>query len=716
MGILSRLYTVFGQKSVDNNLTYGGTWTPVGASSDSVHERNLLHANKEWVYIAVDKVAAGVTSVPIKVMRYRRNGDDQEVFDGPLVEFLERPGAGFTGKDFIYLNTVYKELTGNAFWERVKGNKVAPLIPTLVSPVLVGDRLAQYRYTSGATERTLKLEDVLHDRYIDPARPYWGAGKLQKIARWVDTSGFANEFLRRFFLNGATFGGFIETEEESRERIELIKLGLANDHVGVENAHKIAVLPKGAKFSQTLADMSQIEMGATDDRYRDKILAGFGVPKTLVGLTTEVNRASAEAAEYVFARYTVKPILDDLMEFLNVNVAKVLDPSGQYYFAYEEFVPVNMEVALKEREISLARQQYKTVNEVRAEVGLPPVPGGDVIYGAPFQVPLGQPQQAPEAPVSDDEDEDDETPTPPQKSRAVRLPERVRRFADREASLDSIADALATKLKDAPASREGDILDERELADEAAHKDFVSRVESFLKRMENTVRDFNAEQQRRVVKNLGTITKAVSKKDVFDMTEEIAIMVNFVEPILGDLLTKQAIAEYQAQGFAGKFDSTDAITKRVLERAARRLAKSYNNTTAVLLKRALNAGIQEGEGLGQLTKRVQEIYEFSDVTRARAVAHTETFYIANEGSREAYRQSGVVKTMRWYTAQDERVCPHCHPINGTVIDVNDVFFKKGDQMVGEDGSILKLNYRAINVPPLHTNCRCFIRPETVEIN
>jgi HK97 family phage portal protein len=703
MDLFSFLRGFGSSKKAASDSSFGGNWTIINGGNDGINDRNLLSANQEWVFIAVDKVASAVASVPFKVMKYARNGDEQEVFDGPLVKFLEKPSSNFTGKDFIYLNTAYKELTGNAFWER-KDQNINPLIPTSVTPNIDNGKLTSLRYSGGGVERIIPYKDVLHDRYIDPSKPYWGVGKLQKIARWVDTSSFSNEFLRRFFLNGATFGGFIETEEESEARVKLIQAGLTNDHVGVRNSHKIAILPKGAKFARGNANMAEMEMGETDDRYRDKILAAFGVPKTLVGLTTEVNRASAEASEYIFARYTVEPIAKALVEFLNENIAKKLDPTGKTYFAYDEFVPVNREIELKEREIALNKQPYMTVNEVRAAAGLPPVKGGDTIYGNPFQVPLGSPQASPEAPVADDEEDD--TP-PPAKSRSRAIPAHVRRQAKTESALEKVVSSIVKKMADIEATKD---------TDEAAHKDFVGRVDGYRDQMEKAVRDFNNRQERQVILDLTSITKAVSKTDLWDKEKEIDIMVDFVTPILGALLTEQAIAEYTAQGFAGEFDSGSAIIKQTVALAAKRLAKSYNNTTAELLKRALNDGIQEGESLAQLTKRVQDIYVFSDQVRAKAVAHTESFYIANKGNLEAYRQSGVVKSQRWYTAEDEMVCPHCNPMSGRIVGVDEAYFKKGDVLVGTDGSKLNLNYRTMDVPPLHTNCRCFIRPELIEID
>jgi len=672
------------------------SWIPMTGGYPSVNQSHLLEANKEWVFVAVDKVASSMAGVRFKAMRYSRAGDDQEVFTGPLVDFLESPAQNFTGKDFIYLNAVYKELTGNAFWERLHGGrKLSPLVPTRVTPVLSNGQLVGYRYTNGSDQRTIKLKDLLHDRYIDPAKPYWGKGKLERIAPWVDASAFATELLNRFFVNGATFGGFIETEEESEERIKLIKAGISNDHVGVAKAHKIAVLPKGSKFTKGVANMAEMEMGATDDRYRDKILAAFGVPKTLVGLTTEVNRASAEASEYIYAKYTLKPIADQFLEFLNANVAGLLDPTGKQYFAYDDFVPDNMELKIKERESSLNKQPYKTVNEVRAEVGLPPAQGGDVVYGTPGQAPLGEPQPAAVPATAPEDDNADEEPK-------KALPARARSAFRRERIFDGIVQKVA------------EIAETQDL-DAEDHRAFVDRVDARKGSLEETVRQFNAIQEKEVLERVQRITKAVDQNELFDMTGDVALLVDFVSPILKDLMLEQAAADFIGQEFPGTFDQAKPRIALTIETAAKRLATSYNSTTAKLIAKQLNEGIEKGEDLRQLTQRVNSVYDYSNTVRAETVAHTEAFYIANEGSREAYRQSGVVKTMRWYTAEDERVCPFCGPEDGRIIGVDDVFYEKGTTL-SVDGKTLDLDYRTIDVPPLHARCRCRILPEEIAIN
>jgi len=690
MEFLKRLWPFGGQKQRSKDSS-GGSWSVLYPSD--VDERALLERNKEWVYISVDKVARAVASVRFKVMRYSRTSDDQEVFDGPMVDFLESPADNFTGKDFIYLNEAYKQLTGNAFWELLKGNQVAPLIPPQVRPILSKEKLIGFEYYESVTKRVLPLDKVLHDRYVDPRKPYWGVGRLEKVARWVDTSSFANEFLRLFFVNGAQFGGFIETEEETEERIKLIKIGLDQEHVGVQNSHKVAVLPKGSKFAPATANMQEMQFGEMDDRYRDKILSAFGVPKTLVGFTTEVNRAAAEASEYIFAKYTVKPAVEDLIEFLNARVAPLFDPAGRHYFAYDEFVPENVDAKLKERELALGKRPYKTVNEVRAEDGLPPVEGGDEI---PEPIQPAQPGQG-------------DKQVGPVKARAAvngevgqkPVPRRARHFERKERLVSGIAESVVK------------FVEEHVDPDELAHKAFVGRVGDHEKLLADKVRDFNGRQEREVVERLGRITKDVSKSDLFDHSAEVSLMVDFVTPLLKGLLIEQAVAEWEAQGFDGAFSTGDSAIGKIVETAAKRLAKKYNDTTASLLKKALNDGIAEGDDIGRLTDRVRQVYEYSNSVRAEMVARSESFYIANKASREAYIQSGVVKTVRWYTAEDERVCEFCGPMHGRTIDVKGTFFKKGDVMEGSQGGSLTLDYRAIDVPPLHTSCRCFIRPSEI---
>jgi HK97 family phage portal protein len=688
MDIFSKIKGAFSkkEKAVSDSSAYTGFNTMLAGGD--VSNQNLLANNKEWVFIATDKVSKAVASVRYKVMKYEKNGDDKEVFDNELARFLDRPSKHFTGKDFTYLTTAYKELTGNAFWDIRDVKNIIPLISTSVQPKVDKEKkLVGYKYQIGGKAYDYTLDEVVHDRYADPANPFWGVGKLSKIARWVDTSVYANEFNRLFFEQGAQFGGFFETDEESMERIKLIKAGLVNEHTGVRNAHKIGVLPKNTKFVAASATMQDMQFAEMDDKTRDKILAGFGVPKTLVGLTTDVNRASAEASEYIFAKYTVKPIVDGYVQFLNEYIVPLFDKTGQFYIAYDEFIPMNEEITIRENQAALANGAYKTINEVRAEHGLPRISGGDTIFGTPFGMPIGSPEKSVEV-----------------------KPQRIRSLTvTKEKMSDDIAEKAVEALSKKKDKKSNDEIDE------VKHKEFVSRVTAYQKQMMDKIQAFNQQQKREIIGKLQTLTRAVVKGEIFDYETEVELMVDMVSPLLTGLLTEQAIKEWEENGFAGAFNPTEENIAKIINDSATKMSKSYNDTTLNLIKNSLNEGIKNGESIAQMTSRIADIYAFSDTARALQVAHTETFYTANVASKIAYEQSGVVKTIRWYTSQDHRVCEFCGPLHGEIIDVQADFFKKGQTVYGANGGTLNLDYRSIGEPPLHPNCNCFIRPEEIVV-
>ena len=106
------------------------------------------------------------------------------------------------------------------------------------------------------------------------------------------------------------------------------------------------------------------------------------------------------------------------------------------------------------------------------------------------------------------------------------------------------------------------------------------------------------------------------------------------------------------------------------------MARSYNETTLAQLKQVLSEKLTQpgGTNLAELTEAVDGVYSFADETRAGLIAKTESFRAANWANKEAWEESGVVKTLKWYTAEDDHVCPQCQALDGTVVGIEDKFF------------------------------------------
>ena len=685
------IFNIFKKKSVEEYSQFD-SFTGIGDKS-TVNTKNLLSNNKNWVYVCVDKLSSSISGVGIQLKKYNSKGDDEEVFDHELLTFLFNPSRQLTMRQWIYTHITSLEMTGNTYWKidkRGKGMKLLPLIATKMTPIVdesTGE-ISKYKYINGKGKITVyQPEEILHDKTPNLTNPYVGRSTLEPIAEWIDIDHFASEFNRKFFINGAKFGGFIETESQSQETVNLIQAGLEK-YVGVSNSHKIGVLPKGAKYSREGQSMSDMQFVEADARYRDKILSAFGIPKSVLGIVDDVNRANAEASEYVFAKYSLTPRVKAFMDFLNEKVVPLMADSEQYYFDYKDFIPKNDEVRLKDAEVSLNKQPYKTINEVRAENGLAPISNGDVVLGNALLEPVGQPE----------------------KKKIYKKEPRAEKI---DKGLENIAKKTIETAKEL--KKKGFTRAEEEKYDEE-HKTFVARVDEYEKQLRDRTVDFNNRQKNEVIKDLKTIvTKAVKKEDIFDESLEKAIMIDFATPLLKTLANEQGQLEWERVATEGNFDPNSDRLKKAIDKSVNDMADSYNDTTLKLLKTELNDGLANGESLVELSARIEQVYDFRNKAGAIALARSEAFNVANMASREAYIQSDVVKTVKWFTAQDERVCQYCGPMHGKTVGVKDNWFKKGDVMTGSEGGQLKLDYRTITNPPLHTNCRCEIKPDRIEV-
>jgi Phage Mu protein F like protein len=158
-------------------------------------------------------------------------------------------------------------------------------------------------------------------------------------------------------------------------------------------------------------------------------------------------------------------------------------------------------------------------------------------------------------------------------------------------------------------------------------------------------------------------------------------------------------------------------TASALDRGISKLAGSYSETTLEQLKTVLTEKLNQkgGTNLKELTDAVAGIHSFADKRDAALIAKTESFRAANWANREAWKASGVVKTVKFYTAEDAEVCQFCAALDGEEISIDDDFYDAGDTIVGKDGGTMIANYGDIETPPIHPGCRCYIRPENISI-
>lgn len=280
------------------------------------------------LFAIVDRTSNATALVDWKLWRKAKSGrseDREEVTTHAALDLWNKPNPFMPRQEFVESSTQHYDLTGESWWviARATGFSVPlemwPVRPDRITPVPDRDKfLKGYVYTSPDGEQIpLELDEVIQLRRPCPWDPYRGLSPVLSILPDLDTSRYAAEWSRAFFINSAQPGGIIEVPnslgdaefDELRERWN-------EQHKGVGNAHRVAILEHGKWVDRTISqrDMQFVELrGATADRVRE----AYGISKTAIGDFEDINRASALAAKSWFAEQQTIPRLERIKAALN---------------------------------------------------------------------------------------------------------------------------------------------------------------------------------------------------------------------------------------------------------------------------------------------------------------------------------------------------------------------------------------------------------------
>lgn len=715
--------------NVSEKASYSGgddplaIYKPTGAKS--VDPSKAMDNFKGWVYAAVNAISSEIANIQWRLYQISGN-DHEEQEDHPLLTLLEGVNESMTGIELKYITASHLELTGNCYWllDGVTSDDDQPKAIHVLNPGRVRVKLdkgsfpfkiSHYEFTIDGRVYTFQKYQILHIKYPDPNDPYVGIGVPQTIPVWIDSDNYAMEYNRKFFINGASVGLYIQTDTNVEANIDRIRKGWANRYEGTENAHKTPVLPKGTKLEHTGITQRDMDFDKLTSATRDRILAGFRVSKTILGTAeSDTNRSTAETADYVFSKRTIKPKMLLIISYIN----EFLVPryGDDIYLTFIDPVPEDKAARTTEMQTAVGNMPVLTQNEARRNfMGLGPIDGGDKLMVPSTMVESGK---------SDSTEGEDQSPNLARtftahgyKTRAIRVrtggkSSQSATHGMRKDLTEAFKKALDVKTKEY-ASKSINELTREEYAEH--WKRFVDQSERAAANLETVFKGINNKQRDEVIKNLPEATgvkKALNPTKLFDMDEWVKITVDLAGPILAGLSRDEAYAALQMIGA----DNVDILADKnfvaALEAGVAKMAKNYNQTTVKQLTEVLEKKLTQpgGTTLPDLTAAVDGVYSFADSRRAGMIAKTESFRASNSANKAAWIQSGTVKFIKWFTFEDERVCEFCEAQDGKEIPIEQNFYDQDDTIDGADGGVMTASYGDIGNPPLHPDCRCYIRP------
>jgi len=223
-------------------------------------------------------------------------------------------------------------------------------------------------------------------------------------------------------------------------------------------------------------------------------------------------------------------------------------------------------------------------------------------------------------------------------------------------------------------------------------------------------------ERKIIIANIKKMRKAYLKKDAIDQllypksTLEKKLSAQAAQIILV-ILDEKGTQEMGTIAAADVvFDVSNPEVQKWLTNYTPKFSARLEEVNVIKLRKELIEGINAGEGVPELIKRVNLTYDNWYKVRSEAIAQNQALRASNRANLFAYKQSGVVKKKIWI-ANLATACHWCAPLDGKIVELEQPFFDMGDEYtVKVDGKAqtMKLDYEVVESAPLHNRCVCTV--------
>lgn len=690
-----------------------------------------------YVFACISKIAQAVGRIDFELYRIiNSKGDMKEIGVHPVIDLLYKPNPYQSKSEFWEITMVNLKAAGNAFWLKVRNDRgvvtelwnLRPDWMTVVQDPQQFVKEFRFKLPDGK-EEVFMPEEILHFKGSpDPLSQHLGMSVLRPAQVIVQTDEYMTRYNRDFFLNSARPDAVIKNPKKNldAEQKEDIREGWAVRHKGFKNIFNVAVLDGGLEYQQISLNQKEMEYIEGKKFTRDDILVAFQVPKIMLSIVEDVNRANAETGLAIFLGQTIAPEMKRIVEKINEQLV-IPDFGDDLELDFDDPTPSNRDIELQEYREGL-QFGYMLVNEVRAREGLEPIKGGWTAYRPISDVPVGG---------LPDKNTKGETmrshvslklgAMSKDKAYEIQPVKKSKTFKFRGRSVLKmkleLAEELAGIVGDAVKAVDTERARRRTKAKSKDERKFtpmlkgdvrkmygdlvVKRIDLATDQLREETDKFFAAQEERVQKALKKAAKSAKKKDVsvediFDESAEAELTASFIAPFIEQYLVSSGKESLLLIAPAEEFDVSKRI-RDLIKKRAKLMGKETTRATAEKLSAALAEGVQEGEGATQLSARVADVYEEFPTYRSERIARTEATSANNAGTIEGFRQSNVTNGKEWIATEDDRTRDSHSAIDGDIVGI-DAKFGNGLSYPGDPSGL----------PEEVINCRCVLGPAFLE--
>ena len=599
-----------------------------------------LEAYQGHVYKVVNLISNRLSTIPFR-LEYERGTESAVIDRHVFYDLAKKPNPIWNFRQLIKFADMHLELTGRAFWRKVRGSgnqtvELWPMVPSSFSKLVTqsgegGPIITGYVFFMGGIggavkEITIPAEDIIDFRFPHPTLMLDGASPIQAAAYAYDTDLAMRVYERRFFHNSARPDIILSSDQTINEDDAARIVRLWNQKFqGVDKKYnEPAVMGKGMSVETLTVSNKDLEFMVLKDWTKEDIFETYGAPPSMLGTIKEFRRDQMFASEMIFARECLTP--RSLLMAETITGQLIHDYDQNLKLVFSSAIPDDPELNLKTRESNL-KSGYSSINIEREKNGEDPVPWGD----APF------------------------------------LPINLLQYGESRSNGGNGSPAKSLNLAKGIAD------DDRRRA--RFHQLHARRVLSRSKPVENYMRKYFRDQEKEVMRNFDTqfrriegATSGMSRNKMNQWIEEkaafdsINIDVRKWDETLTEGLTPfmtlavetagQDAIELLDVGF--EFDVHNEISEAMIGQHIRKIVGVVNPETHQAIRAALQTGFDNGETMNQIAERIRNEFDFAKQVRSLRIARTEINAATNLGNLEGYKQSGVVEGKEWINGAGAR--------------------------------------------------------------
>lgn len=330
---------------------------------------------KSYAYACINARAENIAKA--KFYLYRQNGKDRtEIKSHPFLELIKHPNRKKQSfRELLHRISTSLDLYGNSYIYVSRNSDKEPNgLYFLPSPfVSIGlnsssTAIEFYEYYASGEPVRYKADDIIHFLIPDPNSNIKGKSVTSGFNFTLEIDYLQNLYQKNIYENDAAPGIIIETDKAVNDAsYERLKNKFESGYSGPGNAGRALILEEGMKAKPYAFVPKDTEIIPSRRLMRDEIMALFRVPKTILGIAEDVNRATAREQLKTFNDYVIKPFAKICIEsklnlFISSNYEKDIELVMEYEFE------VDRETQLKALEF-YAKYGIADRNEIREMEG-----------------------------------------------------------------------------------------------------------------------------------------------------------------------------------------------------------------------------------------------------------------------------------------------------------------------------------------------------------